>query len=69
LKYLRRIEMAKGKKKACNLTRKEWDFLFMVFEDYVENLDSSTSTVNMLKEIHQKIFFMDYLIQQEEKQS
>ena len=52
--------------KPCNLTREEWDFLLMVFEDYVENLDSSEDTVETLREIHQKIFFMDYLIQQEE---
>ena len=37
----------------------------MVFDDYVENLDSSEDTVNMLKEIHQKLFFMDYLVKQE----
>jgi hypothetical protein len=52
--------------KPCNLTREEWDFLYMVFEDYIENLDSSEDTEEMLKEIHQKIFFMDHLIQQEE---
>lgn len=52
--------------KPCNLTRDEWDFLFMVFDGYVENLDSSEDTLSMLKEIHQKIFFMDHLIQQEE---
>jgi hypothetical protein len=38
----------------------------MVFDGYVENLDSSEDTVKKLKEIHQKMFFMDYLIQQEE---
>lgn len=38
----------------------------MVFDDYVENLDSSKDTVDMLKEIHQKLFFMDYLVKQEE---
>ena len=53
--------------KPCNLTKEEWDFLLMVFDDYVENLDSSEDTVEMLKEIHRKVFFMDYLIQQEEK--
>jgi hypothetical protein len=51
--------------KPCNLTKEEWDFLLMVFDDYVENLDSSEDTVETLKEIHQKVFFMDYLIQQE----
>jgi hypothetical protein len=40
----------------------------MVFEDYIENLDSSEDTEEMLKEIHQKIFFMDHLIQQEESE-
>jgi|688.fasta_scaffold1348541_2 hypothetical protein len=54
--------------KPCNLTREEWDFLYMVFEDYIENLDSSEDTEEMLKEIHQKIFFMDHLIQQEESE-
>jgi hypothetical protein len=39
----------------------------MVFDDYVENLDSSESTIATIKEIHQKLFFMDYLIKQEEK--
>lgn len=53
------------KMKPCNLTKKEWDFLLMVFDGYVENLDSSEDTVKILKEIHQKMFFMDYLIQQE----
>ena len=52
--------------KPCNLTKEEWDFLLMVFDGYVENLDSSEDTVKKLKEIHQKMFFMDYLIQQEE---
>jgi hypothetical protein len=41
----------------------------MVFDDYVENLDSSESTIEMLKEIHQKLFFMDYLIKQEKELS
>jgi len=54
------------KVKPCNLTKEEWDFLLMVFDGYVENLDSSKDTVKMLKKIHQKMFFMDYLIQQEE---
>ena len=53
------------KVKPCNLTKEEWDFLLVVFDGYVENLDSSEDTVGMLREIHQKIFFMDYLIQQE----
>jgi len=55
------------KMKPCNLTKEEWDFLLMVFDGYVENLDSSEDTVKKLKEIHQKMFFMDYLIQQEEE--
>jgi len=59
--------MPKLKNKPCNLTKKEWSFLLMVFDDYVENLDSSESTIAMLKEIQQKLFFMDYLIKQEEK--
>jgi hypothetical protein len=59
--------MAELTMKPCNLTKEEWDFLLMVFDDYVENLDSSEDTVEMLKEIHRKVFFMDYLIQQEEK--
>jgi hypothetical protein len=54
------------KLKPCNLTREEWDFLYMVFEDYIDNLDDSEEASNMLQEIHQKIFFMDHLIQQEE---
>jgi hypothetical protein len=54
--------MPKSKLKPCNLTKKEWDFLLMVFDDYVENLDSSISTIKMLKEIHTKVFFMDALI-------
>jgi hypothetical protein len=58
--------MPKLKNKPCNLTKKEWGFLLMVFDDYVENLDSSEDTINMLKEIHQKLFFMDYLVKQEE---
>jgi hypothetical protein len=58
--------MSELKAKPCNLTREEWDFLLMVFDDYVENLDSSEDTVEMLREIHQKMFFMDYLIQQQE---
>ena len=53
--------------KPCNLTKEEWGFLLMVFDGYVENLDSSEDTVKKLKEIHQKMFFMDYLIQQEEE--
>lgn len=53
------------KMKPCNLTKEEWNFLLMVFDGYVENLDSSEDTVKILKEIHQKMFFMDYLIQQE----
>jgi len=60
--------MPKLKNKPCNLTRKEWEFLLMVFDDYVENLDSSESTIEMLKEIHQKLFFMDYLIKQEKEE-
>jgi hypothetical protein len=60
--------MAELTMKPCNLTRKEWDFLYMVFEDYLENLDSSEDAEEMLKEIHQKIFFMDHLIQQEESE-
>jgi hypothetical protein len=59
--------MVKLKNKPCNLTKKEWEFLLMVFDDYVENLDSSESTIEMLKEIHQKLFFMDYLIKQEKE--
>ena len=54
------------KVKPCNLTKEEWDFLLMVFDGYVENLDSSEDTVKTLKEIYHKMFFMDYLIQQEE---
>jgi hypothetical protein len=53
--------------KPCNLTKEEWGFLLMVFDGYVENLDSSEDTIKKLKEIHQKMFFMDYLIQQEEE--
>jgi hypothetical protein len=60
--------MPKLKNKPCNLTKKEWEFLLMVFDDYVENLDSSESTIEMLKEIHQKLFFMDYLIKQEKEE-
>ena len=60
--------MNKLKNKPCNLTKKEWSFLLMVFDDYVENLDSSESTIATLKEIHQKLFFMDYLIKQGEEQ-
>jgi len=60
--------MPKLKNKPCNLTKKEWEFLLMVFDDYVENLDSSESTLEMLKEIHQKLFFMDYLIKQEKEE-
>ena len=60
--------MPKLKNKPCNLTKKEWEFLLMVFDDYVENLDSSKSTIEMLKEIHQKLFFMDYLIKQEKEE-
>ena len=45
--------MVKLKNKPCNLTKKEWEFLLMVFDDYVENLDSSESTIEMLKEIRQ----------------
>jgi hypothetical protein len=60
--------MVKLKNKPCNLTRKEWEFLLMVFDDYVENLDSSESTIEMLKEIHTKLFFMDYLIKQEKEE-
>jgi hypothetical protein len=56
--------MNKLKNKPCNLTKKEWAFLLMVFDDYVENLDSSEPTIATLKEIHQKLFFMDYLIKQ-----
>jgi hypothetical protein len=59
--------LPKLKNKPCNLTKKEWTFLLMVFDDYVENLDSSESTIETLKEIHQKLFFMDYLIKQEEE--
>jgi hypothetical protein len=58
--------MPKSKLKPCNLTRKEWNFLLMVFDDYVENLDSSISTIKMLKEIHTKVFFMDALIKDRE---
>jgi hypothetical protein len=59
--------MPKLKNKPCNLTRKEWEFLLMVFNDYVENLDSSKSTIAMLEEIHTKLFFMDHLVKQEEE--
>jgi hypothetical protein len=59
--------MAKLKNKPCNLTRKEWEFLLMVFNDYVENLDSSKSTVAMLEEIHTKLFFMDHIVKREEE--
>lgn len=53
--------------KPCNLTREEWDFLNMVFDDYVENLDSSEETQEMLQEIYQKVFFMNHLIEQQEE--
>ncbi len=53
--------------KACNLTEKEWRFLHMVFAEYIENVDSSEKTFEMIREIYQKVFFMDHLIQQEEK--
>ena len=59
--------MSKLKNKPCNLKKKEWEFLLMVFDDYVENLDSSESTIAMLKEIQTKLFFMDYLIKQEKE--
>jgi hypothetical protein len=59
--------MAKQKKKPCNLTKKEWEFLLGVFDDHVNYENCSQATVEMLKEIHQKIFFMDYLIQQQEE--
>ena len=39
----------------------------MVFNDYVENLDSSKSTIAMLEEIHAKLFFMDHLVKKEEE--
>ena len=57
--------MPKEKVESCNLTKKEWDFLLMVFDDYVENLDSSKSTIKMLKEIHMKVFFMDAVVKHE----
>jgi hypothetical protein len=59
--------MSKLKNKPCNLNRKEWEFLLMVFNDYVENLDSSKSTIAMLEEIHAKLFFMDHLVKKEEE--
>lgn len=61
--------MPKKKVKPCNLTRKEWNFLLMVFQDYVENLDSSESTIKMLDDIHMKVFFMDALIKDQEEQN
>jgi len=57
--------MAELTMKPCNLTEKEWRFLHMVFDEYIESLDSSEETVGMLQEIYQKVFFMDHLIQQE----
>lgn len=54
--------------KPCNLTEQEWDFLLMVFDDYVENLDSDESTIEMLREIHMKVFFMDALIKDQEEE-
>lgn len=58
--------MTKLTMKPCNLTKEEWDFLYKVFGDYLENVDSSKKADDMLREIHQKMFFMDHLIQQEE---
>ena len=58
--------MTKLTMKPCNLTREEWDFLYKVFGEYLENVDSSEKAEDMLREIHQKMFFMDHLIQQEE---
>ena len=53
--------------KPCNLIKEEWDILNMVFDEYVENLDSSEETSEMLQEIYQKVFFMNYLIEQQEE--
>ena len=39
----------------------------MVFDEYVENLDSSEETSEMLQEIYRKVFFMNYLIEQQEE--
>jgi hypothetical protein len=59
--------MTKLKNIPKNLTEKEWTFLLMVFDDYVENLDSSESTIKMLRNIQKKLFCMELLIKQEEK--
>jgi hypothetical protein len=59
--------MPKLKNIPKNLTEKEWAFLLMVFDDYVENLDSSESTIKMLRNIQKKLFCMELLIKQEEK--
>ena len=53
--------------KPCNLIKEEWDFLNMVFDEYVENLDSSEETSEMLQEIYRKVFFMNYLIEEQEE--
>ena len=53
-----------AKRKPCNLTKTEWNFLANVFSQHIEDCDGSLKTQKILDSIYNKVFFMDYLIKQ-----
>lgn len=55
------------KRKPCNLTKKEWVLFTDIFQFFYDNNDLTEKEVNEMESIHEKCFFMDYIIKQEEK--
>ena len=55
-----------AKRKPCNLTKTEWNFLANVFSQHIEDCDGSLKTQKILDSIYNKVFFMDYIIKEKE---
>jgi hypothetical protein len=58
--------MTKGKRKLCNLTKAEWTLFTEIFQYFHDEHDLSDKEVKQMQTIHEKLFFMDYLIKEQE---
>lgn len=53
------------KKKSCNLTKAEWVLFTEIFQYFHDEHDLTNKEVGQMESIHQKIFFMDYLVREQ----
>lgn len=53
-----------AKRKPCNLTKKEWALFCEIFQFFHDNNDLTEKEVEEMESIHNKCFFMDYIIKE-----